>query len=42
MSSITLNNKIIDDPSKKVSQGDILKLEIPEPAKKFSQSTKSL
>ena len=30
---LTLNNKIIDDPSKKVSQGDILKLEIPEPAK---------
>ena len=30
---LTLNNKVLEDPSKKISQGDILKLEIPKPIK---------
>jgi len=30
---LTLNDKVLVDPSKKVSSGDILKLEIPEPIK---------
>ena len=30
---LTLNNVVLEDPSKKVTSGDILKLEIPEPSK---------
>ena len=30
---LTLNDKVLEDPSKKVTPGDILKLEIPEPIK---------
>ena len=30
---LTLNNVVLEDPSKKVTPGDILKLEIPEPIK---------
>ena len=30
---LTLNNVVLEDPSKKVTPGDVLKLEIPEPIK---------
>ena len=30
---LTLNNEILEDPSKKVTSGDTLNLEIPEPLK---------
>ena len=30
---LTLNNKVLENPSKKISQGDVLKLEIPKPIK---------
>ena len=30
---LSLNDKVLEDPSKKVTPGDILKFEIPEPIK---------